>query len=133
MTNMPHDPNHGSRPVPDPTTLTTQALDKALLGLEKLIEARLNAMDGATKLLQARADKVPSEVDTKVGHLQALHEEKFRSIALQFQEWDKRSAQILADSKAAGRGPSSLIVGVLASLVALISLMAFFVGLFMKS
>lgn len=73
-----------SRPVPDPTALTTAALTREVQSLKELILTRLDAMDKALILLQTRADRVPSEVDIKVGQLQALHGEKFRSVDNQF-------------------------------------------------
>jgi hypothetical protein len=83
------------RPIPDPTTLTTAQLfreitnlrlqmEHDLAALRAIIETRLDGYDKAITLLQKAADRVPSEVETKVGQLQALHAEKFRSIEGQF-------------------------------------------------
>jgi hypothetical protein len=60
-----------SRPIPDPTTLTTQQLLREVDRLQGLI------------------DKIPAEITSKVSNLQELHEEKFSSIATQFAERDK--------------------------------------------
>ncbi len=89
------------RPVPDPTLLTGQMVDKAVAGLREVIEARLDGMDHATALLQTAADRLPSEVDTKVAHLRSLHAEKFESIQTQFRERDVRTEQTSRDSKTA--------------------------------
>lgn len=54
------------------------------MGTEKTIVSRLDAMDKALVLLQTRADRVPSEVDLKVGSLERLNAETFSSIQKQF-------------------------------------------------
>jgi hypothetical protein len=50
----------GSRPVPDPTVLTTQQLLREVLSLKELFNTRLEAMDKAIELLQSNADKSPT-------------------------------------------------------------------------
>lgn len=100
------------RPVPDPTLLTTAALTREISSLRELLEtqvqalksehdARFAGMDKAIELIQRAADKVPNEVDLKVGNLQALHDERFRGIATQFIERDSRTEQTARDSKLA--------------------------------
>ncbi len=64
----------GSRPVPDPTVLTTDQLRREITGLRELIETRITAV------LQ-------------------LHEEKFNSIDTRFAERDKRVEQGSRDNK----------------------------------
>lgn len=93
----------GSRPVPDPTVLTTQQLQREILMLKELIETRLDSYDTGIRLLQANADKAPSisVVEKSVESLRALHEEKFKSIAVQFSERDTRTEQTSRDSKVA--------------------------------
>lgn len=66
----------GSRPVPDPTILTTDALRREIAGLEKLIDTRLNGIE-------------------------ALNDEKFRSIQHQLDEADKQRLEQKGDTKAA--------------------------------
>ncbi len=46
-------------PVPDPTALTTEQLRRELGALREVIEARLNGMDMANKLLADQASGVP--------------------------------------------------------------------------
>jgi len=99
-------------PVPDPSLLTTQQLREGLDGLEKLLGVQLNAMNEATHLrLQAFAN-VPAQINERVGDLQGLHDEKFRSqgvqveerfssVALQFEERDKRGERESRDNKVA--------------------------------
>lgn len=104
--------NGGVRPVPDPTILTTQLVDKGIAGLREILlallngqkdvfEARLDAMDKAIRLLQSIADRMPAEVDGKVANLRTLHDEKFASIQTQFRERDTRTEQSSKDSKVA--------------------------------
>ncbi len=96
------------RPVPDPTELTNQAvaaavdmLRRELMSFREVLETRLAAMDKATDLLRQSQVQVPSDVDIKIQHLQSLHEEKFRSIGIQFLERDTRTEQTSRDSKVA--------------------------------
>jgi hypothetical protein len=90
-----------SRPVPDPTFLTTQQLIREIKTAREIIETRLDGMDKAIELLQAATDRYPALVTQTVGRLQELHEEKFRSIAVQFAERDTRTEQTSRDSKVA--------------------------------
>ena len=89
------------RPVPDPTILTTQQLLREIASAREVIEARLDGMDKAIELLQASSDRYPDFVHQAVGRLQELHEEKFRSIEVQFKERDTRTEQTSRDSKVA--------------------------------
>jgi cobalamin biosynthesis Mg chelatase CobN len=96
------------RPVPDPTILTTQALREAILALKDVIYTRLEGMDKALQLLQARADRLPAEIDTKVESVKNLLTERFKGIELQFdgiqlqfKERDTRVEQTARDSKTA--------------------------------
>lgn len=61
-----------SRPVPDPTSLTTQQLNAAVGGLREVFEVRLAAMDRAVDILQTTANKSPT-----IGEVYAKHEERF--------------------------------------------------------
>jgi hypothetical protein len=101
-----------SRPVPDPTVLTTQQMDRGLGTLRELIETRLDAMDKAiitaleasreaTRSHQIANDKLPELVGRGIGALKDLHEEKFDSIQVQFKERDLRAEQTSKDSKIA--------------------------------
>lgn len=102
----------GSTPVPDPTLLTTAALNAGLSGLREILEARtdgqkavfearFNGMDRAITLLQDIANQLPAGIETKVGNLRSLHEEKFSSIQTQFKERDVRSERESKDNKVA--------------------------------
>jgi hypothetical protein len=86
----------GSRPVPDPTVLTTQQLQREIMMLRELVDTRFSGMDRAILLLQNMADKSPT-----INEVYVKHEEKFNSIALQFVERDARTEQTSKDSKVA--------------------------------
>ncbi len=96
------------RPVPDPTELTTAAVNAAsdqwrrdLSSLRAVLETRLDAIDTATDLrLKALADE-PQRMALLVKNLELLLTEKFRSIELQFRERDIRTDQAATASKQA--------------------------------
>lgn len=93
----------GSRPVPDPTILTTQQLNREISALKELMTIRHDGYDRAIELIQSKADKEPS-VDNVVGRLEkiaAVTDEKFNGIEKQFAERDVRVEQTSRDSKVA--------------------------------
>ncbi len=149
-----------SRPVPDPTLLTTQQLWREVASIKELflekftafgsrvdaIEASFNnrmresemlrtetlnkasqtiqvGVDKAERQLQVSLDRAQSELreslaatetrvnekftnkdqmmDDKVEHLRSLHDEKFKSVSIQFVERDTRTEQTSRDSKVA--------------------------------
>jgi len=69
--------------------------------IRQVIETRLDGMDKAMQLLQAIADAFPARIDEKIQSLEKVHEEKFRSIGVQFVERDTRTEQTSRDSKVA--------------------------------
>jgi len=99
-------------PRPDPTTLTANAVNQAKTDLRnelaiqrEILEAqlsavkdaigeRLDAADAANLLRLKAFDRIPADVNERIGHLKELHNERFASIALQFKERDERSAQL---------------------------------------
>jgi hypothetical protein len=78
-----------------------QVIDTKIHGQSNIFDTRLSGMDRAVMLLQALTDKIPTTMDDKVGHLKALHQEKFDSIATQFIERDVRTEQTAAGVKIA--------------------------------
>lgn len=80
------------RPVPDPTVLTTEQLQREIAALRDLIYTRLDAMDTAIKLLADGVNKVPSETTSQVSHLKEL-------IFTRFSERDLRVQQAALDSR----------------------------------
>jgi hypothetical protein len=96
------------RPRPDPTTLTTAAVDQATRVAKDYADARiavlverLDGIDRATKLLNDTVTRVPTEVQREVAHLCGLMEERFRSVATQFNERDLRAERESRDNKIA--------------------------------
>lgn len=92
---------YGSTPVPDPTVLTTAALTREIAALKEIVFTRLDGMDRAIIVFNENITRVPTEVDKQVAHLKALHDEKFKSIQVQFLERDVRAEQSSKDSKVA--------------------------------
>lgn len=98
-------------PVPDPSLLTTRALQREIFSLRELIEVklgssvatgelnravietRLDGMDKAIRLLQDTADRFPDRIDEKISGLKTVHDERFASIQQQFTERDVRTEQ----------------------------------------
>lgn len=87
--------------APRANTDTDADTRRQLLALRELLETRLGGMDRATELLAKTVDKVPSETDKAIEHLQSLHEEKFGSIQTQFRERDTRAERESRDNKIA--------------------------------
>jgi hypothetical protein len=102
----------GWTPRPDPTLLTTQQLVREISALKEqlvreidaqkeIVFTRLDGMDKAIELFNDNITRVPTDTDKQISHLRELHDEKFKSIATQFQERDIRSEQGARDNKAA--------------------------------
>ena len=105
-------PTTVSRPDPDPTTLTTQALYReinqvqALLhsemeGLSGRLGARITSVDHGLDRLRLIIDREPELTNQLVNNLKSIHEEKLSSIQVQFIERDVRTEQTSRDSKVA--------------------------------
>lgn len=110
-TAMPHT-QPGSKPDPDPTVLTTQALfreidqlrtafNSSLTALEKMVNIRLDNSDTEKQHIRESLRHTEEEIDAKVDGLRLLHEEKFSSVKTQFVERDTRTEQTSRDSKVA--------------------------------
>jgi len=81
------------RPIPDPTTLTTEQLRRELSALREILTARLDGMDRATTLLDETVNRTPTAIQTAISHLKELHDEKFRAVEQRFSERDVRFTQ----------------------------------------
>ena len=97
-----------ARPVPDPTTLTTEQLLRAMQaereytdGRVAMLIERLAGIDRATVLLSSLHGRVPTESQMAISHLNDLVEERFTSIATQFKERDTRQERESRDNKVA--------------------------------
>lgn len=99
-------------PIPDPTVLTTQQLQREISGARELVEVRVIALRellearfvGADTTLQVMNDRLNHLVDRgneAIGHLHSLHDEKFKSIQTQFLERDRRLEQLSMADKTA--------------------------------
>ncbi len=88
------------KPDNDPSVLTTESQIRADEALEKYLAARINAVEQTLAGLARTVDSIPAERVADLRRLQELvdvklsvHEQKFASIALQFEERDVRSVQ----------------------------------------
>jgi hypothetical protein len=90
-----------TKPNPDPTALTTDALHREIAMLKELLEERRAGSKEVFALLQGHIDAIPRIVDEKINNLRLLHEEKFESIGTQFVERDTRTDQRAGDTKLA--------------------------------
>lgn len=97
---------NSTRPDPDPTVRTTEALlrevanqseifdgkirlvESVIEGIKSTFNARLAANDQAVNLLQAARDKFPDHVVNAITQLQSLHQEKFNSVEKQIAQLD---------------------------------------------
>jgi hypothetical protein len=75
------------RPVPDPTKLTTDAVNavteqyrRDMEALRELIQTRLSAMDKATELLAATVGRVPSETDKSISSMKELIDTRLKAM-----------------------------------------------------
>jgi hypothetical protein len=106
---MPDDMSGGDiRPRPDPTVLTTDAVNQAVRigrdytdGAIAVLIERLDGIDRATELLNDTVTRVPTETQKEVAHLNGLMAEKFSSVQTQFAERDTRSERESRDNKIA--------------------------------
>lgn len=70
----------GSTPVPDPTTLTTQQMQREIAALKEVVFTRLDAMDKAVDLFKADLVRVPTDTDKQVGNLREFFLETFKAV-----------------------------------------------------
>ena len=80
--------NDGSlMPIPDPTKLTTDAVNRAtvqfqreLANLREIFETRLNAIDEATRLHQKATDELPDMLERRLAQSSKVLDAKFQAI-----------------------------------------------------
>jgi hypothetical protein len=93
MASEENDGRGTSVPRPDPTVLTTQALEKQIGALKELVFTRMDSMEKALDSLLAKADRRPS-----VCELEARIDGRLKAIELRFDERDLRfEASFLAN------------------------------------
>jgi hypothetical protein len=101
-----------TRPDPDPTVRTSEQLlreislvrevfNSELVGNKLVLESRLDGIERAIDLERSRTNEARAAVLAETLHLQKLHDEKFKSIEVQFAERDTRTEQTSRDSKVA--------------------------------
>lgn len=98
--------NGGSRPVPDPTKLTDEAIakaDKAIrdwtTGQLDVLRSRLDGMDTATDLRLKVVDHIPDVIDEKVKCVEDVTAEKFITVNGRFDDVARRTAEQKTDTK----------------------------------
>jgi NADH dehydrogenase/NADH:ubiquinone oxidoreductase subunit G len=88
-------------PTPDPTRLTTEQLDKAILSLREILESRLKCVDENYDHIVKRLDARSAAIKEGTDHLAELVNEKFSGIKTQFAERDTRTESTARDTKVA--------------------------------
>jgi hypothetical protein len=93
---------------PDPTVLTTEALDRRERALHEyvdgqigIIQERLRGIDTATQVLNETVNRVPTDMQKEVTHVRQITDEKFESVSIQFRERDTRQEREARDNKVA--------------------------------
>ena len=95
------DSGYDSRPIPDPTVLTTAALQREIGTLKELFETKFEAYDKAIDLLQDQANRSHSisVVEERVAAQQILTNEKLKLVDMQFAQRDTALTAALLASK----------------------------------
>ncbi len=95
-------------PIPDPTILTTQQLEKGLSaerdyvdGKIAILKEHLRGIDEATRVLSESLNRTPTQIEQSFSRLEALISERFKSVAVQFAEREIRSERESRDNKVA--------------------------------
>jgi BMFP domain-containing protein YqiC len=108
-------------PIPDPTRLTTQLVDRALAAFREVVFTRLGGMDRATELVADELKKLQADTAEQHEHLRQdrreelasarefilsqldtvarVSNEKFTAITTQFAERDTRTEQAAQESR----------------------------------
>jgi hypothetical protein len=91
----------GWTPVPDPTKLTTDAVNLATTQMRReletqreIIEARILAGENESHLQLEGLRNVRPEIERQISQLKALHDEKFSGIEQRFQDRDARARDV---------------------------------------
>jgi hypothetical protein len=61
----------GNLPIPDPTRLTTQLVDRTISSLREVLDVRLAEMDKAVMLAAKQVRKIPADVAAKQSQMQS--------------------------------------------------------------
>jgi hypothetical protein len=92
---QPRDPATGQNiPIPDPSVLTTQNLDREIANLrEYLLSQIVNLADDLERFASGHDREHRDVVERAVSHVRELNDERFKGIQLQFAERDVRAEQ----------------------------------------
>jgi ribosome-associated translation inhibitor RaiA len=101
-----------TRPVPDPTVLTTQLVNTAIAAFREVVETRLNGLDNATKIAGEKVDHIPdladqqrremrADIERSAASLRELLEEKISALGEVVQEKFDGIDKRLAEAKVA--------------------------------
>jgi len=98
----------GTTPRPDPTVLTTEQLMREIAALRREFEGaleailvRIEAMDKANDLKLQTLHDMPKRINEEVSHLEALIDEKLRSVENSFDLVERGRVEQKVDTKAA--------------------------------
>jgi DNA-binding transcriptional MerR regulator len=108
-------------PVPDPTRLTTQLVDRTFGAFREVFEVRFAELDRAIALATSQVDRIPADTDAKGSQLRAdvdrqvlalrelilsqiesikgVNAEKFQALDIRFTERDVRVEQAARESR----------------------------------
>ena len=89
----------GSRPVPDPTVLTTDQLRREIGALRELMESRFSGSEKIAEIMESALSKLRLSYKEDIQRAQELSDEKFNSVETQFRERDTRAEQTAKDNK----------------------------------
>jgi hypothetical protein len=67
-------------PNPDPSAITSEAIDRAVSNAVKVVDARIDGMEKAVEVFQADLTRVPTSVDRAILGLRELQEARFKAI-----------------------------------------------------
>jgi len=89
-------------PVPDPSTLTTEALEREIFHLRELLVSRIDTVvKDLDALREHHEEKHVAAVNAAVNHFKELMNERLNGVQRQFQERDTRTEQAGQASKEA--------------------------------
>lgn len=89
----------GMLPIPDPTLLTTQQLNREISALKEIINTRLNAMDKAQEKFESNLQRVPSETDKAIMQLRQVMDQALLRVDSRFSASDAAVQAALAAAK----------------------------------
>lgn len=109
ITEQPFSTYQESRPVPDPTLLTMQLVDRELNGLRELLMMRINGLEVERSTLHTifaeELRKIPFLIEKSTTQIRELlvniMDERFNGVEKQFKERDVRTEQTARDTKVA--------------------------------